>query len=179
MPVTERRERRTISRVPLAGTHTVRTHDGVEARLLDLSLRGARVEHLGILRPGSLCRLELPADLGALLLSAQILWCTILGAEWRSDGERHLRSHSGLWFTKMTEPQRTALTGILRQLSSGGPSQPGHHPGKADPSLDLPRLIPWPVDAALLPGTNGGKASGTPAGLVVISGMQTEPNLSI
>jgi hypothetical protein len=115
----ERKERRTTSRVTLSGTHTVRTHEGVEAHLLDLSLRGARVEHFGILRPGSLCIVALPAALGSLLLPAEILWCTILGAERRSDGERHLRSHSGLGFTKMTESQRTVLAGILQQLTPG------------------------------------------------------------
>lgn len=171
--MTERKERRTIARVPLAGAHTVRTHEGVEARLLDLSLHGARVEHFGILRPGALCRLELPADLGALLLPVQILWCTILGAEWRNDGERHLRSHSGLWFTKVTEPQRTVLTGILQQLSTEAPQRDGH-PRSPDSSFDHPHLIPWSVsDAALLPGKNGRNANGTPAGLVLISKVRT------
>ncbi len=113
------RERRTILRVPLSDNHTVRTHDGVEARLIDLSVRGAHVEHLGILRPGALCILELPPELGSLLLSAQVVWCTILGAEWRLDGERHLRAQSGLWFNKITESQRTVLTGILQQLGTG------------------------------------------------------------
>jgi hypothetical protein len=113
----ERKERRTASRVTLSGRYIVWTHEGVEAHLLDLSLHGARVEHFGILRPGSLCFLQLPANLATLLLPVQVLWCTILGAEWRSDGERHLRSHSGLWFTKMTEPQRTVLAGILQQLT--------------------------------------------------------------
>ncbi len=115
----ERQERRTVVRVALSGEHTVRTHDGVEAHLLDLSLRGARVEHFGILRPGSCYLVQLPADLGSLRLPAQVMWCTILRAEWRIDGDRHLRSQSGLWFTNMTEPQRIALAGILQQLNLG------------------------------------------------------------
>lgn len=40
----------------------------------------------------------------------------ICGAEWRSDGRRHLRCHSGLWFAKLTEPQQTVLAGILEQV---------------------------------------------------------------
>jgi PilZ domain len=117
--MTERRERRMIVRVALSGTQTVRTHAGVEAHLLDLSLRGARVAHGGILRPGSPCLVHLPAALASLVLPAQVLWCAIQGTEWRSDGTRHLRSHSGLWFMQMTEPQRTILADILQQVRTG------------------------------------------------------------
>ena len=100
----ERRERRKAVRVALSGTQIVRTHAGLEAYLLDLSLQGARVAHAGILRPGARCLFHLPAALGGLRLAAQVLWCTIRGAEWQSDGGRHLRCHSGLWFTTLTEP---------------------------------------------------------------------------
>jgi hypothetical protein len=115
----ERRERRKAVRVALSGTQIVRTHAGLEAYLLDLSLQGGRVAHFGILRPGALCFVQLPDDLGALRLSAQVLWCTVLGAEWRSDGERHLRCHSGLWFPKLTAVQQVVLTGILEQVLAG------------------------------------------------------------
>ena len=107
-----------MARVALSGTQLARTHEGVEAHLLDLSLQGARVAHVGILRPGSRCLLHLPSALGGLRLSAQVLWCTIRGAEWRSDGGQHLRCHSGLWFTTMTEAQQTVLAGILQQVSA-------------------------------------------------------------
>jgi hypothetical protein len=113
----ERKERRKLVRVALSGTPIVHTHDGVEAQLLNLSLHGACVAHVGILRPGSLCYIHLPPDLGSLHLAAQVLWCTILGAEWRADGERHLQSQSGLRFTKLTEPQRTVLAGVLERAN--------------------------------------------------------------
>jgi len=112
----ERQERRKRVRVALSGTQIVRTHEGLEAHLLDLSLQGARIAHFGILRPGALCFVQLPADMGALMLPVRVLWCVIYGAEWRSDGERHLRSHSGLGFTTLTAPQQTVLAGILEQV---------------------------------------------------------------
>ena len=133
----ERKERRTTARVTLPGTQIVWTHEGVEAHLLDLSLHGARVAHFGTLRPGALCFVQFPADVGALHLPVQVLWCAILGAEWRSDGERHLRSHSGLWFTTLTEPQRTVLLGILQQGTPGTiPALPAVQVQQA-----LPRLV--------------------------------------
>jgi len=165
----ERKERRTTARVTLPGTQIVQTLDGLEAHLLDLSLCGARVAHFGILRPGSHCFVQFPADVGSLRLPVQVMWCVILGAEWRSDGERHLRSHSGLCFTTLTAPQHTVLTDILQQLSTEDPPRQACHPWATDPFLDQPRLIPCSGgDAALLTGDNGRRASGTPTGLVVI-----------
>ena len=160
-----------MARVALAGTQIVRTLDGMEAQLLDLSLQGARVAHFGILRPGTRCFVQFPAAVGSLYLPVQVLWCVILGAEWRSDGERHLRSHSGLWFTTLTAPQQTVLTGILQQLSTGDPAPRERQPWSAEPPLDKPCLIRRPgSDAAPRLGTNGRNGSETHAGMVLISG---------
>jgi hypothetical protein len=158
----ERKERRTTARVTLPGTQIVQTLDGLEAHLLDLSLCGARVAHFGILRPGSHCFVQFPADVGSLRLPVQVMWCVILGAERRSDGERHLRSHSGLCFTTLTEPQRTVLLGILQQGTPGTiPALPAvqvqHGPAPTRPTLfrvpvgPLPRAVP----AVLGSRTNG------------------------
>ena len=167
----ERRERRKAIRVALSGTQLVRTHEGLEAHLLDLSLQGARIAHFGTLRPGALCFVQLPADVGALLLPVRVLWCVICGAEWRSDGERHLRSHSGLGFTTLTEPQQTVLAGYLQKASTGDEALRERHLWSAGPALDPPRGSQGPAEnAARLTGTNGRNGSGTHAEMVVISG---------
>ena len=158
-------------RVALSGTQIVRTHDGLEAHLLDLSLQGARIAHFGILRPGALCFVQLPADVGALLLPVRVLWCVICGAEWRSDGERHLRSHSGLWFTTLTAPQQTVLAGYLQKASTGDQALRERHLWSAGPALDQFRVIPGLAEhAARLTGTNGRNGSGTHAEMVASSG---------
>ena len=166
----EQRERRKGVRVALSGTQIVRTHEGLEAHLLDLSLQGARIAHFGILRPGALCFVQLPADVGPLLLPVRVLWCVICGAEWRSDGERHLRSQSGLCFTTLTEPQQTVLARYLQKASTGDEAPRERQLWSAAPALDPPGLIQGPGDdAARLTGTNGRNGSGTPAAMVVIS----------
>lgn len=81
----ERCERRKAVRVALSGTQIVRTHDGLEAHLLDLSLQGGRVAHFDILRPGALCFVHLSDDLGSLRLSARVLCCGARSSE-RSGG---------------------------------------------------------------------------------------------
>ncbi len=167
----ERQDRRKADRVALSGTQIVRTHEGLEAHLLDLSLQGACIAHFGILRPGTLCFVQLPADVGALLLPARVLWCVICGAEWRSDGERHLRSRSGLQFTALTAPQQTVLAGYLQKASTGEEALQERHLWSAAPALDPPHVIQGPAEhAARLTGTNGRNGSGTHAELVVISG---------
>jgi hypothetical protein len=155
MPNGERQERRAITRVPLAGTQIARTHEGLEAHLLDLSPWGARVAHFGILRPGSSCLVDLPPDFGSLRLPAQILWCTILGAERWPDGERHLRSHSGMWFPKVAESERRLLANLLHRLHAGEPPLWASPPRVDFPSFTPSRLIRVPArDAAPAPGQN-------------------------
>jgi hypothetical protein len=167
----EPRERRKAVRVALSGAQIVRTHEALEAHLLDLGLQGARIAHFGTLRPGALCFVQLPADVGALLLPVRVLWCVICGAEWRSDGERHLRSHSGLGFTTLTAPQQTVPARYLQKARSGDPALRERHPWPAGSSLDQFHPIQGPgEDAARLTGTNGRNGSGTHAEMVVISG---------
>jgi hypothetical protein len=161
----ERVERRRLARVALSGTPRVWTHDGLAARLLDLSLHGARLAHCGILRPGTRCFVHLPADLGSLRLPAEVLWCTILGAEMGLDGERYLQSHSGLWFSILTESQRTGLAGILRHASPADPALRDCWPqAGASARTYSPPSQGWA--AARFPGKMGREASSSLAGLV-------------
>lgn len=112
------RERRATPRVVLPEHPPARALE-VEVRLLDLSIEGAGIEHLGLLRPGLPCTLELPATLGFLAFSTQVMWCAVVGAERQRGGERHLRARSGLRFDEVTQYQRTVLADALRRLMLG------------------------------------------------------------
>jgi len=152
--MTVRMERRRIARVPFSGTLTVWAHNGVEARLLDLSLAGARLAHSGTLRPGARCLLLLPAELGAVRLSAQTMWCTILGAAVGADGERYLQAQSGLAFPGLSEAQRAGLAGLLQQAGTEMLSGRVPAPQAGDLSRDFPRLMRGGA-AVRLPGQPG------------------------
>jgi hypothetical protein len=93
----------------------------LEVSLLDLSLKGARIEHLNLLRPGSACHLELPATLGPLVLTAQVVWSRVLGTEVSPEGERLLRYQSGLMFPQVTPEQHALLVHALEKAASGVP----------------------------------------------------------
>jgi len=100
---------------PLARVREVR-----EVRLVDLSVQGARIEHRGLLPPGSPCRLELPSALGDLVLAAEGVWSTVIGAERTTQGERRLLSRTGLKFGRPTAEQRRALAESLRATALEG-----------------------------------------------------------
>jgi hypothetical protein len=112
-------ERRAVPRTTLPRPPRVTTREVQEVRLLDLSLKGARIEHLNLLRPGEPCHLQLPPTLGSLSLAAQVVWCTVIGGKSNPDGDRQLVSRTGLRFTKLTAMQQTTLAGTLQELAAG------------------------------------------------------------
>ncbi len=92
----------------------------VEVRLLDLSQGGARIAHLGLLRPGARSVLELPPSFGPLILPVEIARSQVVGTQPTPLGERQLCYESGLAFVDPTAEQRAILAGILRRLSLAG-----------------------------------------------------------
>lgn len=150
--MTERKERCTVARVALSGTLIQRTLGGVEAHLLDLNMCGARVAHFGILRPGSRCFIRFPGDVCGLYVPVRVAWCVILGAEWPSDGERHLWAHSRLEFMMLTSLQRAVLADYPKQASTREPVLQERPPSAAESALDGPRLSRRPGLETTLPG---------------------------
>jgi hypothetical protein len=110
-------ERRAVPRTVFPERPSARVREAREVRLVDLSVQGARIEHRGLLPPGSPCRLELPSSLGDLVLAAEVVWSTVIGAERTTQGERHLLSRTGLRFGRLTAEQRRALAESLHQTT--------------------------------------------------------------
>jgi hypothetical protein len=119
----EHQKQRRAPRITLPSQPAARTRATETVRLLDLSLNGARVEHLNILRPGTACSLELPASLGSLGLGVQVVWSRVVGSEPRLEGDRLLRYQSGLTFPQVTAEQHTILTRALEKAASGVSSE--------------------------------------------------------
>lgn len=115
----EYQTQRRVPRITLPSQPTARTRATGTVRLLDLSVYGARVEHLNILRPGTACHLLLPASLGSLALGVQVVWSRVVGTEPRSDGDRLLRYQTGLMFPQVTAEQNTILAQALEKAASG------------------------------------------------------------
>jgi PilZ domain len=116
--MTEAQERRAVPRTRLAERPAARVRGLREVRLLDLSLAGAQIEHLGVFRLGAPCALDLPPPCGALSLPAQVAWCTVIGRQRTRGGESHIMSRSGLRFTTLTGAQHAALADSLQRLAA-------------------------------------------------------------
>jgi hypothetical protein len=112
----EQRERRQQPRTALPWRIAARVRDVREVRLLDLSLGGTRLEHLGLLRPGAHCEVELPALLGGLTLPARIAWSAVIGRRRGLDGHPHLLSHTGLRFAPLPASQAATLADALQRV---------------------------------------------------------------
>jgi len=114
------RERRGTPRLPITANVGARARATLEVRLVDLSVRGARIEHVDLLRPGSACAFQFPPAIGSLVLSARVIHSTVVGSTQNTDGERHLRYQTGLQFVGVTPDQRGVLEGIVERLTPGG-----------------------------------------------------------
>jgi hypothetical protein len=114
----EAQERRAVPRIRLANRPAARVRGVQEVRLLDLSLAGAQIEHLATLRLGAACALELPLPGEACLLSAHVVWCTIVGRKRKLGGESHLVARSGLRFTALSPTQHATLVDTVHFLAT-------------------------------------------------------------
>jgi PilZ domain len=111
--MTEPQDRRARPRTMLADRPDARVRGLREVRLLDLSPTGAQIEHLGLVRLGAACALELPPPFAPLSLPAQVAWCTVIGRKRQPGGESRLVARSGLRFTPLTGAQHAALAWLL------------------------------------------------------------------
>jgi hypothetical protein len=115
--MTEAQERRMVPRTTLAERPAARVRGLREVRLLDLSLTGAQIEHLDLLRPSAPCALDLPPPSGVLSLPAQVVWCAVIGRKRKLGGASHLVARSGLRFPALTGAQHAALADSLQHLA--------------------------------------------------------------
>ena len=115
-------DRRKLPRIVVAQGLALRGRAShfVEVRFLDLSQGGARIAHLGLLRPGARSVLELPPIWGPLVLPVEIARSQVVGTQPNLFGERHLCYESGLVFADPSAEHRAILAGILRRLSMAG-----------------------------------------------------------
>lgn len=110
-------ERRRVRRIPVGDRPGGRVRATLEARLLDLSAAGARIQHENLLRPGFACSFEFPPTLAELSLPVQVVRSTVVGAGAGQAGERTLRYESGLTFVGLTVSQREILASVIERLA--------------------------------------------------------------
>jgi hypothetical protein len=97
-------------------------------RLVDLSARGARIEHPDPLNEGLLCFVDLPRALGRGTLSGRVVWTTLHRDEQTREGTRQRYYRSGLTWTGLTPEQQGALAAALEILKTAQAALPAARP---------------------------------------------------
>ncbi len=111
----ESAERRVV-RLSVPRHLTAPTLDIRLVRLLDLSLKGARIEHLDPLNKGVISMVDVPPTLGRLRLSGRIGWTRPHKGERTAEGTTYVYYQSGLAFVRLTPEQQKALAAALENL---------------------------------------------------------------
>jgi hypothetical protein len=116
--MSEMADRRSVARLIVPWRLNGRVCESREVRILDLSVAGARIAHVDLLKPGLPCTLELPAPFAMVQLSARVVWSLFGGGEPTRESDEQLNYQSGLAFTGLTREQQTALSAALETLES-------------------------------------------------------------
>ena len=88
-------------------------------RLLDLSSKGARIEHLEHVHEGLVLSVDLPPILGGLRLTGQVVWTRLHKREHTYEGDTRVSYQSGLCFIGLTAQQQAELAAALAILKTG------------------------------------------------------------
>ena len=113
-----RPDRRHFARLTIPAQVSDRDLAPQPVRLLDLSLKGARVEHADPLHVGLQCLVDLPPALGRGSLSGRIVWTKLHRHEQTVEGRRQRYYRSGLTWAGLTPEQQSALMAELELLTA-------------------------------------------------------------
>ncbi len=111
-------ERRRDIRLPIPAQVSGRGIGELQVRLLDLSPRGVRIEHLRPLPNRALCFLDLPLALGGTSLQGEVIWSHLTEYRPGSEGISVVCFQSGLRFLMLTGEQEARLAEALRILKA-------------------------------------------------------------
>jgi PilZ domain-containing protein len=115
----QRRDRRWVARFIVPRHLTEPDLELRRVRLLDLSAKGARIEHLEHLHEGLVRTVDLPSILGGLRLTGQVVWTKLPQRVQTFERDTRIFYQTGLAFVDITPEQREALAGALRILETG------------------------------------------------------------
>ena len=116
--MTNRPERRHLARLTIPSRFSGRPLEPQPVRLVDLSPKGARVEHPDRLNVGLMCLVDLPPALGRGSLNGRIVWTKLHRNEQTLEGKRQHYYRSGLTWIGLTTEQQGALAAALEILKS-------------------------------------------------------------
>ena len=109
---------RTMPRAVLSSTIPGEVSARIPVVLLDLSERGARLEHARPMSPGMGYGLSVLLEGGSTILKIHVVWSVVARLTKRPGGEGHLFYHSGVEFLELRVEQRARIASTLCVVES-------------------------------------------------------------
>lgn len=120
----EVQKQRKAPRVQVYGRVQGQVSARIEAKLVDLSIGGARLEHTHTLHPGFIYFLTFSVGDRTLSVRSRVVWSSVSGTIKTEGGESQLLYRSGVEFMDLGESDQKYLADLIISLSSGGGTSP-------------------------------------------------------
>jgi hypothetical protein len=104
-------DRRQFPRIPAAAPVFGRVRSLLPARIVDFSQGGLQLELTSSLRPGTVCEVTVPTNVGPIQAKASVRRCR--GKSVRTEDGTRLFYYAGLQFESLGEPEQRALASGL------------------------------------------------------------------
>ena len=124
-------DRRHVARLPVPSQFSARGLALQPVRLIDLSPKGARIEHSDPLNEGLRCVIDLPPTLGRGTLSGRVVWIRLHHIEQSLEGKQQHYYRSGLAWNGLTPEQQGTLAAALELLKVAQEAPPPEGPAGA------------------------------------------------
>ncbi|MFN3477067.1 MAG: PilZ domain-containing protein [Candidatus Methylomirabilales bacterium] len=116
----EVQKQRKAPRVQVYGRVQGQVSARIEAKLVDLSIGGARLEHTHTLHPGFIYFLTFSVGDRTLNVMSRVVWSSVSGTIKVEGGESQLLYRSGVEFLDLGESDQKYLADLIASLGPGG-----------------------------------------------------------
>ncbi len=101
-----------------------RVTSAYEALLMNISRRGALIEHDDVVRPGSTSSLELELNGNKVKLQSRVVWSAVIRQGLNADSEMALIFNTGLEFLDLSEETQQLIGDYIDSMAEQGKAMP-------------------------------------------------------
>lgn len=120
----EFQKQRKAPRVQVYGRVLGHVSARIEAKLVDLSIGGARLEHTHTLHPGFIYFLTFSVGDRTLSVKSRVVWSSVSSTIKTERGENQILYRSGVEFMNLGEVDQKYLADLITSLGPGGGTSP-------------------------------------------------------
>ncbi len=118
------KERRQSVRFVVGEKTRGRVTSAYEALLMNISTRGALVEHDEVVRPGTTSSLELDVNGERVKLRSRVVWSAVVRQGENADGDMALIYNTGLEFVDLPDETQQLIGDYIHEMAKDGKAMP-------------------------------------------------------